>query len=50
MKEWIVLSITTKCPVCGAVYIDDDKDAESAFSASWSTCTNCGFKGELPQK
>jgi predicted RNA-binding Zn-ribbon protein involved in translation (DUF1610 family) len=48
MEEWIVESITTKCPKCGTTHIDDGKDAMDLFSTSWFTCSKCGFKGELP--
>jgi predicted RNA-binding Zn-ribbon protein involved in translation (DUF1610 family) len=44
---YIILSITTKCPKCGKIFMDEGKDAESWFGAQM-TCP-CGFIGELPQ-
>jgi len=48
MNEWIVVSITTKCPDCGVEYTDTGKSAMDNFSAASITCTKCGFIGEMP--
>jgi len=48
VREWIVESITTKCPMCGNTYTDTGKSAMDNFSAASITCTKCGFIGEMP--
>jgi len=47
MDDWIVISITTKCPIYGKEYTDEGDDAMGNFEGSM--ICDCGFEGELPQ-
>lgn len=49
MVEWIIVSLTTKCPMCGREYTSNGEVAESELDAAYVECVDCGFCGEIHQ-